>query len=84
MTWFWVRKGPKFQFPELAILAAAAAIGGVKPSFIYNHLPVAYAAHKGQQLTNILKKLIENWQDFRYMGWVYASFGTKGVGGGDD
>ena len=42
-----------------AILAAAAAIGGVKPPFIYNHLPVAYVGHMGGQLTNLLKKLIE-------------------------
>ena len=35
------------------------AIGGVKPPFIYNHLPVAYVGHKGGQLTNLLKKLIE-------------------------
>ena len=34
-------------------------IGGVKPPFIYNHLPVAYVGHKGGQLTNLLKKLIE-------------------------
>ena len=65
MTWFWVRKGPKFQFSESAIsAAAAAAIGGVKPPFIYNHLPVAYVGHKGGQLTNLLKKLIETWQNF--------------------
>ena len=82
MTWFWVRKGPKFQFPESAILAAAAAIGGVKPPFIYNHLPVAYVGHKGKQLTKLLKKLIETWQNFGYKGCLYASFGTKG--GGDD
>ena len=63
MTWFWARKCPKFQFPESAILAAAA-IGGVKPPFIYNHLPVAYVGHKGKQLTNLLKKLIETWQNF--------------------
>ena len=46
-----------------AILAAAAAIGGVKPPCIYNHLPVAYVGHKGGQLTNLLKKMIEIWHD---------------------
>ena len=29
------------------------AIGGVKPPFIYNHLPVAYVVHKWGQLTNL-------------------------------
>ena len=59
-----VKKYKIYLFKKSAILTAAAAIGGVKPPFIYNHLPVAYVGHKGGRLTNLLKKTDLNMREF--------------------